>query len=73
MTTTNETTRRALDHVARCSADFASAMVARDAIADCTSAEWRLAHAVARTAGSAKTNAFDHAYRVGALPKPYWA
>ncbi len=64
---------RALDHVARCSADFDRAMVERNAIDDCSSVEWRLAHGRAKQCSEAKKNAFNHAYACGALPRPYWA
>lgn len=64
---------RALENIRRCDAAYCAAMNARDAIADCFSAEWRLAHATARTAAAARDNAFGHAYDVAALPKPYWA
>lgn len=63
---------RALEHVSKCCAEFNRAMQARDAISGCATEAWRLAHAAARTAGIAKDNAYEHAYQVGAMSRPYW-
>lgn len=64
---------RAIDHVLRCSEAFDAAMVERNAIEDCSSVEWRLAHGRAKQASVAKKNAYDHAYACGALSRPSWA
>lgn len=49
------------------------AIIARDAIENCFSPEWKAAHAAAAVACRAKKAAYDRAYACGALARPYWA
>lgn len=63
----------ALSEVTACRARETEMRVARDAIDNCCSPEWRIAHGHYAEAVQVTARAFDHCYAIGALAKPYWA